>query len=107
MNQLELFPSEVTDSTQLMFVNFGTREGIRCLKLAAKLRQQGLKVEVYPDNAKMKKQMNYANKKNIDFVALIGEDEMKAGTVTLKNMKSGEQYSLNPGEIADRIRKCK
>ncbi|WP_016776298.1 histidine--tRNA ligase [Anaerophaga thermohalophila] len=107
MNQLELFPSEVTASTQLMFVNFGPREGLWCLKLATELRQQGLKVEVYPDSARMKKQMNYANKKNIDFVALVGEEEMKAGTVTLKNMESGEQFSVSPGEIAGKIRKRK
>jgi histidyl-tRNA synthetase len=105
MNELELYPSEVTATTQLMFVNFGAREGIHCLKLAVLLRSRGLKVEVFPDSAKMKKQMTYANKKNIAFVALVGEEEMNAGTVTLKNMKTGEQNSVRPEEIAGLILK--
>lgn len=105
MNQLELFPSEVTATTQLMFVNFGPREGAWCLKLAGKLRQDGLKVEVYPDSAKMKKQMTYANKKNIGFVGLVGEEEMNAGTVTIKNMETGEQFLVKPEEIISMIEK--
>jgi histidyl-tRNA synthetase len=100
MNQLDLYPPEVTTTTQLMFVNFGTKEGAHCLKLAGKLREQGLKVEVYPDSAKMKKQMTYANKKNIGFVALVGEEEINEGTITLKNMETGEQNSMQPEEIS-------
>ncbi|PRZ02258.1 histidine--tRNA ligase [Marinilabilia salmonicolor] len=99
MNQLELYPPEVTTTTQLMFVNFGHKEGAHCLKIAAQLRNEGLKVEVYPDSAKMKKQMTYANKKNIAFVALVGEEEMNAGTVTLKNMGTGEQNSVKVEDI--------
>jgi histidyl-tRNA synthetase len=82
-----------------MFVNFGHKEGAHCLKIAAQLRNEGLKVEVYPDSAKMKKQMTYANKKNIAFVALVGEEEMNAGTVTLKNMGTGEQNSVKVEDI--------
>lgn len=99
MNQLELYPPEVTTTTQLMFVNFGSKEGAYCLKIAGQLRKEGLKVEVYPDSAKMKKQMTYANKKNIRFVALVGEEEMNAGTVTLKNMGTGEQSSVKVEDV--------
>lgn len=99
MNQLELYPPEVTTTTQLMFVNFGLKEGAYCLKIAGNLRKEGLKVEVYPDSAKMKKQMTYANKKNIGYVALVGEEEMQAGKVTLKNMETGEQNSVKVEDI--------
>lgn len=99
MNQLELYPPEVTVTTQLMFVNFGPKEGAHCLKLARDLRKEGLKVEVYPDSAKMKKQMTYANKKNIGFVALVGEEEINNGVITIKNMETGEQKSVKPEEI--------
>ncbi|MFW5890479.1 MAG: histidine--tRNA ligase [Marinilabiliaceae bacterium] len=100
MNQLELFPPEVTATTQLLFVNFGPGEAAYCLKLAGRLRREGVKVEVYPDSVKMKKQMNYANKKNIAFVAMVGEEEMENGTITLKNMSTGEQKSVKPEEVA-------
>ncbi|MGQ1890854.1 histidine--tRNA ligase [Thermophagus sp. OGC60D27] len=99
MNQLDLYPPEVTSTTQLMFVNFGQREALHCLSLAGQLRAQGLRVEVFPDSAKIKKQMNYAHKKNIGFVALVGEEEINNGTVTLKDMNSGEQRSVTPEEI--------
>ncbi len=94
MNHLDLYPAEVTTTTQLMFVNFGAKEGAWCIRLAQELRAQGLKVEVYPDAAKMKKQMTYANKKNIPFVAIVGEEEMVKGNITLKDMSSGEQQIL-------------
>ncbi len=103
MNQLDLYPPEVTTTTELMFVNFGSKEGAHCLKLAGQLRKQGLKVEVYPDSAKMKKQMTYANKKGIGFVALVGEDEMINNTVTLKNMESGEQKTVKSEEITEAL----
>ena len=103
MNQLALYPPEVTVTTQLMFVNFGPREASHCLKLAGVLRKEGLKVEVYPDSAKMKKQMTYANKKKIAYVALVGEEEIKNGVVTLKNMETGEQQSVKPEEIKSTI----
>jgi histidyl-tRNA synthetase len=94
MNHLDLYPAEVTTTTQLLFVNFGSKEGAWCIKLAQELRAEGLKVEVYPDAAKMKKQMTYANKKNIPFVAIVGEEEMAKGNITLKDMSSGEQQVL-------------
>jgi histidyl-tRNA synthetase len=103
MNQLELYPPEVTTTTQLMFVNFGAKEAAHCLKLAGELRKQGLKVEVYPDSAKMKKQMTYANKKDIRFVALVGDEEINSGSVTLKNMKSGDQKTVKPVDIIEFI----
>ena len=99
MNQLELYPPEVTTTTQLLFVNFGAREQPHCLRLAGQLREKGLKVEVYPEPVKMKKQMNYANKKNIAYVALVGEEEINSGLITLKNMETGEQQRVKPEEV--------
>ncbi len=99
MNHLHLYPAEVTTTTQVLFVNFGAVEGAHCLKLATELRKKGVRVEVYPDPAKMKKQMAFAHKKNIPFVALIGEAEMKAGKVTIKNMSSGDQKTVDTNEI--------
>lgn len=99
MNQLELYPVDVTAATQLLFVNFGENEVAHCLKLAASLRQKGIRTEIYPDAAKMKKQMTYADKKDIRFVAMIGEDEISQGLITLKNMQTGDQSTLEMDEV--------
>jgi histidyl-tRNA synthetase len=96
MNELNLFPETIEAATRALFVNFGPEEEKHCLKLLAGLRSAGIPSELYPDAAKLKKQMEYANRKNIPFVILIGKDEMESGQITMKNMHSGEQkpYSL-------------
>ena len=99
LNQLDLYPETVTTQTQLLFINFGEKEAAYCLPILAKARQTGIRCEIYPDQVKMKKQMQYANAKQIPFVALVGEDEMNEGKVTLKNMETGEQQMVTPEEL--------
>ncbi len=99
LNQLELYPKEAVNGTQLLFVNFGAKEAAYCLPLLVKARAAGIRSEIFPDSAKMKKQMNYANAKNIPFVAIVGENEMNEGKVMLKNMESGEQKLVNADEM--------
>lgn len=103
LNQLELYPETVTTATQVLFINFGEKETDYSLPIVALLRGQGIRCEIYPDSAKMKKQMQYANQKAIPFVAMTGETEMAEGKVMLKNMQTGEQKLLLPEEIADAI----
>ncbi len=95
MNEQNSFPDSEKFATKLMFVNFGEEEAKHCLKLISTVREKGISAELYPDSAKTKKQMNYANKKSIPFVALIGETEMKDGIINLKNMQSGEQKPVS------------
>ena len=83
----------------MIFINFGEKETAYCLPIAAEVRKAGIRVEVYPDKAKMKKQMSYANAKKIPFVALAGENEIAAGKVTLKDMATGEQKLVNTEEL--------
>ena len=99
LNQLELYPKEAVNGTQLLFVNFGAKEAAYCLPLLVRARAAGIRSEIFPDSAKMKKQMNYANAKNIPFVAIVGENEMNEGKVMLKNMESGEQKLVNADEM--------
>ena len=94
LNALELYPDDAVSGTQLLFINFGERETAYCLPMAAAARAAGVRTELYPDTAKMKKQMAYANAKGIPFVALAGEDEMARGMVTVKNMATGEQQMV-------------
>lgn len=103
LNALDLYPKEAISTTQLLFINFGEKETTYCLPIAAKARKAGIRVEVYPDKAKMKKQMSYANAKGIPFVALAGDNEIEAGKVTLKNMASGEQSLVSPEELVAQI----
>ena len=103
LNQLELYPEAVTTATQILFINFGEKETDYSLPIVALLRKQGIRCEIYPDSAKMKKQMQYANQKAVPFVAMTGETEMAEGKVMLKNMLTGEQKLLLPEEIADAI----
>ena len=105
LNQLDLYPKEAVNGTQLLFINFGEKETAYCLPIATKARQAGIRTEVFPDGAKMKKQMSYANAKQIPFVALAGENEINEGKVTLKNMVTGEQMLLNPDELLDKLSK--
>ncbi|MDN3493073.1 histidine--tRNA ligase [Winogradskyella bathintestinalis] len=99
LEELGLFPDTIADSTKVLFINFGENEAMACLQTVTKLRQNGLKAELYPDAAKMKKQMNYANRRNIPFVVLVGEEELKSEVFTLKNMNSGEQHKVEFKEL--------
>ncbi len=103
LNALDLYPKEAISTTQLLFINFGEKETAYCLPIAAKARKAGIRVEVYPDKAKMKKQMSYANAKGIPFVALAGDNEIEAGKVTLKNMTTGEQSLVSPDDLVAQI----
>ena len=93
MLEQNLFPATTQNTTQVMFVNFGEKEQKHCISLVNKLRKAGINTELFPDSAKMKKQMNYANNNNIPFVVLIGENEMTQGTLTVKDMEAGKQNS--------------
>ena len=104
LNQLQLYPDEAVRQTKLLFINFGEAEAARCLELARQTRAAGIATEVYPDSAKMKKQMSYANARQIPFVALVGADEMAQGVVTLKDMVTGQQQSLNPEQLIKALR---
>ncbi len=99
LNELELYPKNRLDNTKVFFVNFGKKEEAFCLPILAKLRQAGVNSEIYPEAAKMKKQMKYANDKSIPFVVMIGEDEMSTGKLVLKNMESGDQKSITTEEL--------
>lgn len=104
LNQLDLYPKDAVDGTQLLFVNFGEAEAAYVLPVLAKVRAAGIRAEIYPDSAKMKKQMGYANNKTIPFVAIVGENEMNEGKLTLKNMTTGEQSLVTPDELIDAIK---
>lgn len=91
LNQLDLYPADLLSGAKLLFLNMGKAESAAAMKMLAKARQAGISAEIYPDSAKMKKQMSYADAKKIPFVAIIGESEMAEGKLTLKNMTSGEQ----------------
>lgn len=104
LNQLELYPKDSVTTTQLLFINFGEKETAYCLPIIGQVREHGIRAEIYPDTAKMKKQMSYANSKDIPYVALAGENEIAAGKVTLKNMETGEQQMLSPEELINVLR---
>ena len=99
LNQLYLYPKEAVNGTQLLFINFGEKEIAYCMPIAQKAREAGIRTEVYADSVKMKKQMSYANSLGVSFVALVGENEMSEGKVTLKNMTTGEQQFLTPEDM--------
>lgn len=94
MLQLNLFPESLTSTTQVMFANFGANEVAYCMPAARKLRDAGISVEIYPDPAKVKKQFEYANKRNIRFMAIAGEAEMQNHQLSVKNMETGEQVTI-------------
>ena len=104
LNALDAYPKEAVNGTQLLFINFGEKETSFCMPIAARLREEGIRTEVFPDSVKMKKQMSYANAKSIPFVALVGENEMNEGKVTLKNMTTGEQNLVTPDELVALMR---
>ena len=99
LNALDCYPKEAVIGTQLLFINFGEKETAYCLPFVAQARAAGIRTEIFPDAAKMKKQMSYANAKAIPFVALAGENEMSQGKLTLKNMQTGEQALVTPEEL--------
>ncbi len=99
LNALDAYPKEAVNGTQLLFINFGEKETAYCMPIAAKARKAGIRTEIYPDSVKMKKQMSYANAKQIPFVALAGENEISEGKVTLKNMLTGEQMLVTTDQL--------
>ena len=99
LNALDCYPKDATNGTQLLFINFGDKETTYCLPAVAKAREAGIRTEIFPDSSKMKKQMSYANAKQIPYVALAGENEMSAQKLTLKNMLTGEQQLIDISEI--------
>ena len=103
LNTLDLYPKDSMTATQVLFINFGEKETAYCLSIIKKVRARGIRAEIYPDTAKMKKQMSYANAKQIPFVALAGENEMKEGKITLKNMETGEQQMVTPEELIAKL----
>ena len=105
LNALDLYPKDSLQTTQVLFINFGDTEARYCLNIINKVRASGIRAELYPDSAKMKKQMSYANAKAIPFVVLAGESEIATGKVTLKNMETGEQELVTPEELISRILK--
>lgn len=105
LNQLDLYPKNSVNATQLLFVNFGEAEAAYVLPILSKVRAAGIRAEVYPDSTKMKKQMSYANSKAIPFVAIVGETEMNEGKVMLKNMTTGEQALITSDELVEAILK--
>jgi histidyl-tRNA synthetase len=104
LNALDAYPKDAQVGTQLLFINFGDKETAYCLPTVAKARQAGIRTEMFPDAAKMKKQMAYANAKQIPFVALAGENEISQGCFTLKNMETGEQQLLTPEELVKKVK---
>ena len=103
LNALDLYPQEAVNATQLLFTNFGERETAYCLPMVTACRKAGIRCEMYPDKAKMKKQMSYANAKNISYVALVGENEMAENKLTLKNMTTGVQQLLTVEQVIAEI----
>jgi histidyl-tRNA synthetase len=99
MEELGLFPTDIDTSSKVLFLNFGEIEANYCFKYLNELRENNISSELYPNNDKIKKQMNYANNKGVQFVVMIGEDEMKSGQLTTKNMSTGEQKVMSISEF--------
>lgn len=104
LTELNLFPKETDQGLTLMFVNFGDKEQAHCLKLVKSVRDAGIDCELYPSSAKMQKQMKYANDRGVQFVALVGENEIQNDTIQLKNMESGEQVPVSINELIERLK---
>lgn len=103
MEELSLFPESATATTQVLFINFGEKEAGYCLNALQQLRAENIRAELYPDASKMKKQMKYANDKKIPFVVMVGEDEMNSGQLSLKNMESGEQTTVDISKLISSV----
>lgn len=104
LNTLDLYPKEAVKATEVLFINFGEKETAYCIPIAGKCRAAGISCEIYPDKAKMKKQMTYANAKGMRFVVMTGEDEMQQQKVTVKNMETGEQKTVSTEEMLQIIK---
>lgn len=104
LTQLDLYPADLTKSVKVLFINFGEKECSKALQIAMSLRNEGISAEVYPDAAKMKKQMSYADSRKVEYVAFIGETELENGQVTIKDMASGEQTTLTPSEMISKFK---
>ncbi|WP_421918176.1 histidine--tRNA ligase [Marinifilum sp.] len=103
LEQMNKFPEETAATTKVLFINFGEKEELFCLPVLAKLRANGVNAEIYPVSQKMKKQMTYANNKNIPYVIMVGESEMEEGVVSLKNMETGDQEKLTPVQLIEKL----
>ncbi len=103
LEELDLFPTEVLETTNVFFINFGDQEALYCYQTIQKLRAKGISAEMYPDNSKMKKQMNYANKRKFPFIVLAGTDEAKNNVYTLKNMDTGNQESVDFETLVEKV----
>lgn len=104
LNTLNLYPADTCATTKVIFMNFGDAEAKRSLKYVMQLRKEGISAELYPESSKMKKQMTYANGKNIPFVAMVGETELAEGKVALKNMSTGEQELLDISKVIEKLK---
>lgn len=104
LETLNIFPDTVVKDVEVLFTNFGDDEALYCLKAVKRLRDQNITAELYPDAAKIKKQMNYANNRAIPFVVLVGEEELSGNTFTLKNMKTGEQSAVSLAQLIDIVK---
>ena len=104
LNALDLYPAGTCASTKVMFTNFGAAEAEASMKHIMALRRAGISAEIYPDNAKMKKQMGYADSKHIPFVAIVGETELAEGKIMLKNMVDGTQEKLTIDDVINRLK---
>lgn len=103
LNQLDLYPENAIQGAQVLFINFGQAEAAYCLKAATRLRRAGVRTEIYPDCAKMKKQMSYANTTGVPYVALVGENEMNSDVITLKDMATGQQTQVTVDELIAKL----
>ena len=103
LEELGLFPNTILETTKILFVNFGEKESLYAMKAVTALREDGIPAELYPDPAKMKKQMGYADKRNIPYVILAGESEIQSNTYTLKDMRSGEQQTLDIDQLVQKL----
>ena len=103
LNALDLYPKDSLQTTQMLFINFGEKETAYCMPILSQVHAAGIRAEIYPDSTKMKKQMSYANAKQIPFVVLAGDNEIAAGKVTLKNMETGEQQLLSAEELISKL----
>ena len=104
LTELNAFPEGLEQAARVMFINFGAKEQAACIGIAARLRCAGISTLIYPDAAKMKKQMDFANRKQVPFVAFVGESEMQNGTVTLKNMSDGSQQTMTVDEMISQMK---
>jgi histidyl-tRNA synthetase len=105
LNALDLYPKGSLQTSKVLFINFGDKETAYCMPILAQLRKAGIRAELFPDAAKMKKQMSYANAKEIPYVALAGDNEMAKGKITLKNMLTGKQILVDTSKLIEKLKK--